>query len=129
MPSKRSPNYVKLNTAIMKLDSAILSSSIASEDGNLLAHHLKKGYESKIGLDKQGERYLGSWISVVVSVSKQSDKYLSITDYIKIGREKYNGLLIPIETLGIIVRLSLEKEVESEYMCKKVRAFVKKFKQ
>jgi hypothetical protein len=112
----------------MKLDSAILGSSIASQNGDLLAHYVKKAHANKVGLDKEGERYLGSWISVIVSVSKQSDKYLSNTDYIKIGRKKYNGLLIPIDKLGIIVRLSLEKEIESEYMSRKVRAHVQSLK-
>lgn len=128
MPSKRSIDYAKLNSSVMKLDPSILSSSIASNSGDLLAHLVKKGYESKIGLDEKGEKYLGSWVSVMVSVSKQGDKLFNRMDYIKIGRKKYNGLLVPVDKLRVIVRLTLEKEIESEFMVRKVHAHLKGFK-
>ena len=121
MPTtKNSFDYVKVNETLIELDDAILASSMIDKDGSLVAHSIRKGYESELSLDKKTEEMWGTWASIVVGVVRQSDKVLSETEYIAIGSKDFKGLIIPLKKWPIIVRLTLKKKTESTYITEKV---------
>jgi len=118
--TKNSFDYVKVNETLIELDDAILASSIIDKDGSLVAHSIRKGYESELSLDKKTEEMWGTWASIVVGVVRQSDKVLSETEYIAIGSKDFKSLIIPLKKWPIIVRLTLKKKTESTYITEKV---------
>ena len=113
MTKKASIDYSKLNDSIVELDSTIFSSSIVTTRGEMLAHSVRRGYETKFSFDEKARRNWGAWISVMVGVARQSDKFLTEMQYVSIGRKEFKGLIIPFDKFGLIIRVTLEKNSEA----------------
>jgi DNA-binding Lrp family transcriptional regulator len=118
---ENSVDFPRINKSIIELDEKIFASSIINKTGTLLVRDVRRGYESRLGLDKDMFEKWGAWVAIIAAVAEQEDKLLTELEYVAIGHKDFKGLIIPFNKLGLLVRLTVQKTTEATYITETVK--------
>ncbi|MDH2900130.1 MAG: hypothetical protein PXY39_04090 [archaeon] len=117
-------DFTKINKSLIELDEKIFASSIVNKTGTLLTRSVRRGYEDRLDLDKETAEKWGAWAAIISAVGEQEGKILSELEYIAIGHKDFKGLIIPFTKLGLMVRLTIEKNTDPINITEMVRKFL-----